>query len=37
MVSVTEFGSDDCDNLYERIFSVGCKSNSASNGKGGED
>ena len=37
MVSVTDVGSDDCDNLYESIFSDGCKSNIASNGKSDED
>ena len=34
MPSVTDVGSDDCDNVYESIFSDDFKS--VSNGKGGE-
>lgn len=34
MVSVTDVGSGDCDNVYESIFSDDFKS--VSNGKGGE-
>ena len=37
MVSVTDVVSDDCDNLSESIFSDGCESNIASNGKSDED
>ena len=34
---VTSVGSDYCDNVYESIFSAGCKSNSASDDKSDED
>ena len=37
MARVTDVGSDDCYNVYESIFSDGCKGNSASNDKGDED
>ena len=37
MVSVTDIGSDNCDNLYETIFNDGCKSNIASDSKSYED
>ena len=37
MMTVTEVGSDDYDNLYESTFSDGCECNIASNGKRDED
>ena len=37
MARVTGVGSDNCDNVYESIFSDGCKSNGASNDRSDED